>query len=144
MIWFNQIMSPRTRSRAAVDDVARYRAELLAHLPEMRAAADRVQRALAHGTAAYEHIRDTLNAGLPISDLKDLIEPDQLRSELSDALGHLERARHRGQCLTFRLLHAEGTSITDIAHTWGISRQLVSRLVNETLGPTSRRVNRRN
>ena len=43
----------------------------------------------------------------------------------------LERTRHDAQRLLFQLLHSEGQTMADIGRTWGISRQLVSRLVNE-------------
>ena len=43
----------------------------------------------------------------------------------------LERSRHDAERLLFQLLHSEGQTLADIGRTFGISRQLVSRLVNE-------------
>ena len=60
-----------------------------------------------------------------------ITEPQPLRASLADALAELERTRHDAQRLLFQLLHSEGQTIADIGRTWGISRQLVSRLVNE-------------
>ena len=57
-----------------------------------------------------------------------------MRASLSDALADLERGRHETQRLLFQLLQAEGQTLADIGRTYGISRQLVSRLVNEPDG----------
>ena len=67
-----------------------------------------------------------------LSDLEHIVEPGLLRAAVSTAIIELERARHDAQRLLFLLLQAEGQSMTGIARTWGISRQLVSRLVNES------------
>jgi DNA-directed RNA polymerase specialized sigma subunit len=63
--------------------------------------------------------------------LEHVLEPHSLRASLSDSLAVLERTRHDAQRLLFQLLHQEGQTMADIGRMWGISRQLVSRLVNE-------------
>ncbi len=60
-----------------------------------------------------------------------MIDPQSLRASLSDALAELERTRHAAQRLLFLLLQAEGQTLADIGRALGISRQLVSRMVNE-------------
>ncbi len=69
--------------------------------------------------------------GRPMVELENVLEPQSLRSSLSDTLAELERTRHDAQRLLFQLLHQEGQTMADIGRMWGISRQLVSRLVNE-------------
>jgi DNA-directed RNA polymerase sigma subunit (sigma70/sigma32) len=59
------------------------------------------------------------------------MEPQLLRANLADALAELERCRHDVQRLLFQILHSEGQTLADIGRSFGISRQLVSRLVNE-------------
>ncbi len=70
-------------------------------------------------------------------ELEQVIEPQSLRASLGDSLAELERTRHDAQRLLFQLMHAEGLTLADIGRMYGISRQLVSRLVNEPDPPAA-------
>ena len=107
------------------------RARYLASLDVLALASDRVMDALQRAAEARAVVRRHLAQGGTLSDVEKLLEPEPLRASLSDALTELERARHEAQRLVFRLLHSEGRTMTDIGRTYGISRQLVSRLINE-------------
>jgi hypothetical protein len=87
--------------------------------------------ALNEGESALQTVRAHVEKQGKASDFVDVLHPAPMRAALGGALTDFERARHRSQRLLFRLLWAEGTSMSDIARAWGISRQLVSRLINE-------------
>jgi hypothetical protein len=107
------------------------RARYLASLDVLADASDRVTDALDRGEDARRVVRAHMAQGGTVSDLEKVLEPEPLRASLSLAITELERSRHETQRLLFRLLHSEGQTMTDIGRTWGISRQLVSRLINE-------------
>ncbi len=113
------------------------RARYVASLDVLAAASDRVMDALRGAEEARAVVRRHLAQGGTVSDVEKFLEPEPLRASLSDAITELERARHETQRLMFRLLHSEGRTMTDIGRTYGISRQLVSRLVNEPDPPSA-------
>ena len=124
-------MSTTQRERASRWDTDALRADYLAALEALGDSSQSVHQALDGAASALSVLRDHVRGGGAASDLVDMIDPVPLRGALSAALTELERARHRSQKLLFRMLFAEGTNMSDIARYWGISRQLVSRLINE-------------
>jgi len=123
-------MTARQPDTASVelDSLRRRYLDALVNLGE---ANGHVRQALDDAAGALHTVRDHVEAGGRISDFTNSITPAPLRASLSSALDDLERARHHAQRLLFRILEAEGTTKSDIARAWGISRQLVSRLINE-------------
>jgi len=113
------------------DDAEQLREDYIEHLTTIETAYGALRDALDRGTGAMRVVAEHVHRGGRASDFKGLIEPGPLRANLSTAMTDFERARHRGQQLFFRLLISEGMTMADIARAWGISRQLVSRLVNE-------------
>ena len=107
------------------------RTRYLAAVDAVESASERTIAALVAAREARDLSRANIAAGRPMTDLERMIEPQSLRASVSDALTELERTRHDAQRLLFQLLHTEGQTMADIGRTWGISRQLVSRLVNE-------------
>ena len=114
-----------------MSDIDDLRTRYLAALDAVQTATEHTMSALQNTQRAREIAREALLQGRPVSELEDVIHPQPLRAALSDALGELERARHVAQRLLFLLLQAEGQTLADIGRMWGISRQLVSRLVHE-------------
>ena len=112
-------------------DPDRLRARYLDALEAVQDAGDRTITALVAARDARDIARDHVKHGRPMAELENVMEPQALRASLGDALAQLERTRHEMQRLLFRLMHAEGMTLADIGRTYGISRQLVSRLVNE-------------
>jgi hypothetical protein len=100
-------------------------------LATVEQASDRAIGALEDARRWWDVARNLVATGRPLVDLEQVIDPSPLRASLSDALADLERTRHAAQRLLYQLLHAEGQTLADIGRTYGISRQLVSRLVNE-------------
>lgn len=124
-------MSATQREKTIQWDLAQLRADYLATLERLGAAAQAVRDALDAAAGALTVIRDQVRADARVSDLFAAMEPKPLRVALSDSLTELERSRHHAQKVLFRILFVEGTNMSDIARRWGISRQLVSRLINE-------------
>jgi hypothetical protein len=123
-----------TQAEASTDEeIARLRKAYLEEvLPALNDASQRVHAALDDAARALMVVRDHLLDGGRVSDFESFIDPKPLRAGLSASLGDLERQRHIGQRTLFRLLQAEGVSISDIARMWGISRQLASRILHES------------
>jgi hypothetical protein len=120
----------QSRNAELADD-QRLRQRLLDSLVELEEASDRVHDALYTAADAYSAVRQILETGRKITELTDVIDPIPLRTAVAQSTTDLERARHAAQRNLFQLLRAEGRTNAEIARTWGISRQLVSRLVNE-------------
>jgi DNA-directed RNA polymerase sigma subunit (sigma70/sigma32) len=114
-----------------VVDVEGLRTRYVESLDALEHASSRAVAALEHARQGRVVARDFVREGRPLAELEREIEVQPLRASVSDALSDLERARHETQRLLFQLLHAEGQTLADIGRTFGISRQLVSRLVNE-------------
>jgi hypothetical protein len=113
------------------------RARYLAAMETVATASEHVIEALQNANQARAVVREHMAHGGLLSDLEHIVSPEPLRAAVSQALTELERARHDASRLLFRLLQAEGQSMTDIGRMWGVSRQLVSRMVNEPASDTS-------
>jgi len=111
--------------------VEQLRAEYLVAIDHVQRASEQTIVALQATLDAREVTREVVERGRPLIELQNVIKPQELRASVAKALGELERTRHDAQRLLFQLLHAEGQTMADIGRMWGISRQLVSRLVNE-------------
>jgi len=120
--------NPDATSRVELDPVSRAYLETLANLG---VASEQVHEALNDAADALTLIRQHIERGGQVSDFANLIHPAALRTSLSTSLDNLERTRHQAQRQLFRILRNEGKSMAEIARAWGISRQLVSRLINE-------------
>lgn len=111
--------------------VAELRTRYVASIDALQQVSERLVGTLQEARDALEVVRLLVQSGRPLGELEQVLEPQPLRTSLSDALADLERSRHEAQRLLFVLLQSEGQTLADIGRTYGISRQLVSRLVNE-------------
>lgn len=57
------------------------------------------------------------------------------REQLRTAMGNFESTRHELRVRAFHTLRRRGRSVTEIAHLFGVSRQLVSRALNAEPDP---------
>ena len=119
------------------DPQGEQRARYLAAMEAVAEASDRMIDALRGAQQARSVVREHMARGGRLSDLEDIIDPRLLRASVSDGIVELERTRHEAQRLLFLLLQAEGQTMTTIGQVWGISRQLVSRLIHEPTGDAS-------
>jgi CRP-like cAMP-binding protein len=117
-------------SRVELDEALRD--ELLRSLKELGEASQRLHEALNAGAGTFSLVRTLVQEGRQVRELADMVDPIPLRAAVADSMLRLERARHETQRILFQVLRSEGMTNADIARMWGISRQLVSRLVNET------------
>jgi hypothetical protein len=72
-----------------------------------------------------------LDAGGRSQGLSDVIDITGQRAASGDALRGVESARVVVQHAIYRLAAADGMSAADIGRVWGVSRQLVSRVLNQ-------------
>ena len=112
-------------------EVSELRRRYVDALSTVEQASKRTVSALDEIRRGWDVARELIESGRPLVDLEQVLDPSPLRASLGEALADLERTRHDAQRLLFRVLHAEGQTLADIGRTYGISRQLVSRLVNE-------------
>ena len=112
-------------------EVSELRRRYVDALSEVEQASERTVVALDEIRRGWNVARQLIATGRPLVELEQVLDPSPLRARLGEALATLERTRHDSQRLLFQLLHAEGQTLAEIGRTYGISRQLVSRLVNE-------------
>jgi PAS domain S-box-containing protein len=72
-----------------------------------------------------------LRAGVPFSETVHRVDMGEGRESLTTAFAGMEVTRRQARVHMFRALLAEGYSIGEIARSWGVSRQLASRLLRE-------------
>jgi len=112
--------------------LASAREQYRASLVQLEAAYHVMQDALRDGTEALLAIRSHLDRGGSAQEFVHDMLPQPLRATIAHALDDWERARHESNRLLWRLLLAEGHTHAEIARSFGVSRQLVSRLLHET------------
>jgi hypothetical protein len=86
--------------------------------------------------AALETNRAFLSAGGRAVDITAKFDVPALRSSVTDALDRVEQARMACRRSLWRLQLSEGRTIAEIARSWGLSRQLVSRALSSSETPT--------
>ena len=72
-----------------------------------------------------------LNREQTVSEGMRGLDMPGVRLGLTEAISRLESARLEARRHLFRAMVDEGLSIGDVARTWGISRQLASRILRE-------------
>ena len=82
-----------------------------------------------HAVAAS--IRDQLRGGQSLRSILDHVGMSDARVDLTGALSRLEEGRRLARIDLFRALNNQGCSIGEIARLWGVSRQLVSRMLRD-------------
>jgi hypothetical protein len=103
----------------------------VASLIELDAAFRALQAELAEGAASIARIRRHLERGGTVRELLETGQPQAVRRRIGAGLVQVERARHVRDRVLFRVLQAEGMSAAEIGRTFGLSRALVTRLINE-------------
>ena len=107
------------------------RQELVASLVELEKAADLMRRALDAMESDSKRTRREIEQGVGISRLHNIDQSATNRNKANVAMVQIQRARHRCQRAMFHLAILEGSSLAEIARSWGVSRQLVSRMTKE-------------
>jgi hypothetical protein len=105
-------------------------------LDEMEAAIIRTRNQLKFMETLMRRVRRMLETGRSATDVAKVANAAHARAATSEIIREVQAARHRAQQAQFKLAAAEGSTMAEIARAWGVSRQLVSRMVKEA---TSRR-----
>jgi len=128
-----QVAKPRAVSPTQMQAL---REESIRSLREMEEAIVLTRNQLKFMETVMRRARRMLESGRSAADVARLANAAQARANTSDIIRHVQAARHQAQQAQFKQAAAEGSTMAEIARGWGVSRQLVSRMVKE---PTRRR-----
>ena len=112
------------------------RQQALIELRGFRRESSALRESLQRYETMLEHVGREVENGVPLHEVMTKIGVATNRLNLLQRLTRFEDARHRMRVACFRLSHAEGLTISDIARLWGISRQLAARFIKESLTDT--------
>lgn len=84
-----------------------------------------------HEAVCYQ-LLDEVRVDHELSGVLPAIRADTWRSAVTDAIRGFEAARHHVRLLLVAMEVNEGLSIGEVAKSWGVSRQLASRWVQES------------
>ena len=116
----------RTASGSVETDEA-LRRQALDDLDALIEVAAETRQGLRQYQSVLEKNRRRLARGGRASEMPTIYDVRAVRTTITDRLDRLERARNASRCSLWRLQVSEGTTLTEIARVWGLSRQLVSR-----------------
>jgi hypothetical protein len=111
------------------DPTRKDRQRVLATLRDFAAETASLREALRGNERAIERACRQVEAGVPLHQVMQNIGVADLRAGVLTRLTRFEAAGHRMRVACFRLSQAEGLSIGEISRLWGLSRQLVSRMI---------------
>lgn len=126
-----QVRPSETGPAEQAETPSALRQNVVADLLELENAVSVLRAKLSLLETRVERARLHLAAGGPAADLPRVAHVMESRAEVNAALAEVQQTRHRSQRSLFLLAVEEGFSLAEIARTWGISRQLVSRMTKE-------------
>ncbi len=103
---------------------------------ELEEAVVRTRNQLKFMETFVRRARKMIESGRPAMEIANLTNAANARHATAEIIREVQAARYRAQQAQFKLAAAEGSNMAEIARCWGVSRQLVSRMVKE---PTRRR-----
>jgi transposase-like protein len=107
------------------------RQDAIRELEDLEAAIVRTRNQLRFMENVLRRVRKSLESGRPASEVARTADAAEARLATSKVIREVQAARHRAQRAQFKLAAAEGSTMAEIARRWGVSRQLVSRMVKE-------------
>lgn len=116
------------------DSPSALRQDVIDTLGELEAASAELRASLLQLEERVKRAHDHLQGGGPAADLPRVAHVMEERAAVNASLAEMQQARHRSQRSLFLLAVEEGFSLAEVARTWGISRQLVSRMTKEQPG----------
>jgi hypothetical protein len=90
-----------------------------------------LRRELVTHEAVCRRVLSDVQVGLPMGCVLPAVAADTWRSALTDAIKGFEMTRHHARLVLVAMSLDEGCTIAEVARTWGVSRQLASRWVQE-------------
>jgi ribosomal protein S20 len=119
---------PRAASQAQLNAL---RQDAIRTLREMEEAIVRTRAQLKFMETLMRRVRRLVENGGSATEVANQAHAASARAATSDIIKEVQAARHRAQQAQFKLAAAEGSTMAEIARGWGVSRQLVSRMVKE-------------
>jgi hypothetical protein len=119
------------RTEADHEPASALRAEALRALAELQAAYQQVRDEIVRQIETLGTIHRHLDEGGAMSSIEGLGGLAARRLTRRSTVADWREARHRAERAAYRLAMAEGMSIAAVAGVMGVSRQLVSRVVND-------------
>jgi hypothetical protein len=116
---------------AESQDEAKWRARAVQHADELLSGCAALRADLRAYESAVRRVRARTiraNADETVVDVSEFIA---VRSRVTDSIDALETRRRDWRVSLFHLQVDAGMSLAQIARQWGVSRQLVSRLIND-------------
>jgi DNA-directed RNA polymerase sigma subunit (sigma70/sigma32) len=110
----------------------RLRRDAVRAIEEFELAIVRTREQLKYMEAVMRRVRKLIETGHPATEVAHQVDAAAARQATSEILREVQGARQRAQRAQFKLAAAEGSTLAEIARGWGVSRQLVSRLVKES------------
>jgi DNA invertase Pin-like site-specific DNA recombinase len=110
--------------------VGRARREYLEAIDALDEADRQLRVQLARARRHRAMLRRHLANGGDAAGCREVLDVRSATSQFDGAVGELLAERRRAQKAMYRLSAAEGMTATEIARTWGVSRQFVSRIIN--------------
>lgn len=104
--------------------------ECLDALDDVESAQTALREQMRELTSTIRRARRFLEEGEQSKRLPELTNITEHRAANNEALRRFETARLRAQHAFYRLGAEDGVSAAEIGRTWGVSRQLVSRVLN--------------
>lgn len=101
-------------------------ADLEALIEATRRCVDRLESA----SSAYRTVLDGLHDGSTVRDALASAGVAEMRLSVTRAMEDLETARRVSRVSLMRADLADGSTVTSVAQTWAVSRQLVSRYLH--------------
>ena len=126
----------RTAAKPKAVSPARHatlREESLRSMLELEESVARTRNQLKVVETTVRRSRRLLEGGRSMHEIALTINAADARSVTSGLIREVQGARHRSHQAAFKLAAAEGSTMAEIAREWGVSRQLVSRMVKEPL-----------
>ena len=124
--------TPVVKTRApSPSQLEAMRADVIRSLHELEEAIVATRTQLRFMENLMRRARRLMESGRGATEVARLANAAQARANTSQIIRDVQAARHRAQQAQFKLAAAEGASMAEIARDWGVSRQLVSRMVKE-------------
>lgn len=121
---------PKAKAPSAAQ-MAVLREEATRTMRELEEAIVRTRSQMKLMETLMRRIRRMVESGRNATEVANVANAAQGRAATSEMIREVQAARHRAQQAQFKLAAAEGSTMAEIARAWGVSRQLVSRMVKE-------------
>jgi hypothetical protein len=120
-----------TREPSPSTPIDTARADAISDLDLLLEAAAVLRAGLRSFETALRKVRRHLARGGAAAELHDVLDIISAREDLTRVAAAFQAIRHTSRLSIFRVQAAEGMSVGAISRAWGLSRQLVSRMLKD-------------